>query len=389
MVENQIDYVNEMDEDSSTLQLAENEDVEEVEEGLDNLNDSEQKRKLLEKTKINKQTWSILEINRKIQRKELVLDPDFQRSRVWGIDKKTAFIESLYMEIMIPPIYVVEIPGDDVLAEQKYEVVDGKQRLSAILDFINGNLILSKKYLEYYSDIFGGKNFSEIKDKYSEQTMIMLSSVLDIYVITANSPEYTKYDIFARLNKGAEALKVNEIRRAIYHSDVTKTIMDFINERTSEKADKDLKDSYARYFSKNAIKRFDDYGRFYRSIAYYLNYDKDEKKVLGYNSRPRDMINTVLQDLQEKRKILDREKTIQLLNKTLELMEVFAKDPNIDYLVDGCIPFALDSWEIVINKTEKIKNDEKVQETLKKSPATTSNVNARISRIMEILGEAE
>ena len=111
------------------------------------------------------------------------------------------------MEIMIPPIYVVEIPGDDILEETKYEVVDGKQRLTAVMDFIKGSLRLNERNLEYYADIFGGKTFPEIREIEKEKTSQMLSSILDIYVITANSPEFTKYDIFARLNRGAEKLK--------------------------------------------------------------------------------------------------------------------------------------------------------------------------------------
>lgn len=135
------------------------------------------------------------------------------------------------MEIMIPPIYVVEIPGEDILEETKYEVVDGKQRLTAVWDFIKGTLRLNERNLEYYADIFGGKTFPEIREIEAEKTSQMLSSILDIYVITANSPEFTKYDIFARLNRGAEKLKVNEIRRAIYKSKVTAWITEFVDEQ--------------------------------------------------------------------------------------------------------------------------------------------------------------
>ena len=119
-------------------------------------NEFVEKRNLLQKTKIVRQTWSIAEIYQKIKDKKLILDPDYQRRAIWGVDKKTAFIESLYMEIMIPPIYVVEIPGEDILDETKYEVVDGKQRLTEIMDFIKGALRLSERDLEYYADIFGG-----------------------------------------------------------------------------------------------------------------------------------------------------------------------------------------------------------------------------------------
>ncbi len=105
------------------LQLAENTEIEQEQKEVVE-NEFVEKRNLLQKTKIVRQTWSIAEIYQKIKDRKLILDPDYQRRAIWGNDKKTAFIESLYMEIMIPPIYVVEIPGEDILDETKYEVVD-------------------------------------------------------------------------------------------------------------------------------------------------------------------------------------------------------------------------------------------------------------------------
>lgn len=274
--------------EDETLQLAENTEIEEDQkESVEN--EFAAKRILLEKTKIVRQTWSISEIYQKIKEKKLILDPDYQRRAIWSVDKKTAFIESLYMEIMIPPIYVVEIPGDDILEETKYEVVDGKQRLTAVMDFIKGTLRLNERNLEYYADIFGGKTFPEIREIEEEKTSQMLSSILDIYVITANSPEFTKYDIFARLNRGAEKLKVNEIRRAIYKSKVTAWITDFVDEQLATNTE-----YYESIFSENDIKRYEDYGRLYRTLAFYLRSDIEEGVVKGYNSRPRDMINNIV-----------------------------------------------------------------------------------------------
>ena len=341
----------------------------------------------MKKTKIVKQTWSILEIFQKIKDKKLILDPNYQRREIWKDDKKTAFIESLYMEIMIPPIYVVEIPGDDLLSENKYEVVDGKQRLTAILDFINGKLVLAEKSLEYYKDIFGGKTFLEIKEIDSEQTTQMLSSVLDIYVITANSPEFTKYDIFARLNKGAEKLKVNEIRRAIYRSDVTNTIEEFINDRVAQGADSVLKQQYEKLFTENDIKRFEDYGRFYRSLAFYIQSDLSNSIVQSYNSRPRDMINMVLQKIQKGEEKIDQEKVKSILQATIELLDKLYDNPNKDYLVDACIPFVVTDKEKLYNKLDSIVSDDEISKTFEKSSPTTSNVNKRLERVINIMQE--
>ncbi len=374
----------EVDGREEDLQLAENEYVED-EKNVPN--EFENKRMLLKKTKIVKQTWSILEIFQKIKDKKLILDPNYQRREIWKDDKKTAFIESLYMEIMIPPIYVVEIPGDDLLSENKYEVVDGKQRLTAILDFINGKLVLAEKSLEYYKDIFGGKTFLEIKEIDSEQTTQMLSSVLDIYVITANSPEFTKYDIFARLNKGAEKLKVNEIRRAIYRSDVTNTIEEFINDRVAQGADSVLKQQYEKLFTENDIKRFEDYGRFYRSLAFYIQSDLSNGIVQSYNSRPRDMINMVLQKIQKGEEKIDQEKVKSILQATIELLDKLYDNPNKDYLVDACIPFVITDKEKLYNKLDSIVSDDEISKTFEKSSPTTSNVNKRLERVINIMQE--
>lgn len=372
---------NEQQEDE-LLQLAENTQVEQGQkEKVEN--EFVEKRILLQKTKIVRQTWSIAEIYQKIKDEKLILDPDYQRRVIWDNDKKTAFIESLYMEIMIPPIYVVEIPGEDILDETKYEVVDGKQRLTAIMNFIKGELRLNERNLEYYADIFGGKFFSEIREIEPEKTSQMLSSILDIYVITANSPEFTKYDIFARLNRGAEKLKVNEIRRAIYKSKVTGWITDFVDEQQKKNSE-----FYKSVFTDNDIKRYDDYGRFYKSLAFFLRSNIEKNIVEGYNSRPRDMINNVLQDIQKGNISIEKETLLSILDMTVKLKSLYGNIPNADYVIDAIIPFvSLYVADELLSETKKIFADDLIKKTLEKSPATTSNVNDRFCRVKQMLME--
>ena len=81
MMENKIEIVGE----EENLQLAENEYVEEEK---NEPNEFENKRTLLKKTKIVKQTWSILEIFQKIKDKKLILEPNYQRREIWKDDKK-------------------------------------------------------------------------------------------------------------------------------------------------------------------------------------------------------------------------------------------------------------------------------------------------------------
>lgn len=363
------------------VQLAENESVD---EDKDQSPSSKEKRELLKKTKIVKQTWSIQEIYQKIKSKRLDLNPDYQRNEIWKNDKQTAFVESLFMGIIVPPIYVVEIPGNDLLEDSTYEVVDGKQRLTTIKEFLINKLELDKKSLEYYKDWFGGKKYNEVKNEYQELTSEMLSSVLDIYVITANSPEFTKYDIFSRLNKGAEKLKVNEIRKAIYRSHVLELVDSFVKKNLQSEHQEE-RQRYKNIFSPNDIKRYEDYGRFYTSIAFYMRSSHVNSIVKGYNSRPRDMINNVLQGFQNYEISLDDESINIILEKTLVLKEKLKDVEGCDYIINSCIPFVVLNWEELSSHIDEIINDAQILSTLTKSPATTTNVNSRFKRIKEIL----
>lgn len=359
------------------IQLAENEEVDY--ESENESNEFENKRQLLKKTRITKQTWSILEIYQKIKDHTLILDPNYQRRDVWTIDKQTAFIESLFMGIVVPPIYVVENLGDDFLDEIKYEVVDGKQRLTAIDMFINGKLKLDAKSLEYFCDWYGSKKFEDIKISHDIEVKEMLSQVLDVYVITANSPEFTKYDIFSRLNKGAVQLRVNEIRRAIYRSELLDIIDEYVEIHSQKK-------EYKEIFSEKVINRYEDYGKFYRAIASYVNTDINDKILKNYNSRPREMINNVLEKFQKKDIgiRLEKETVIKILDKTMYLLTVF-KDNNSTYFIDCCIRCAVDySDKFNDILVSKIKNDKIINETFEKSASTTKNVNTRLKRVIEL-----
>src|SRR6185437_4575265 len=69
---------------------------------------------------------------KRIESGELVLRPEFQRTDVWGIAKKSKLIESLLLNLPIPPCFFAEDRNGVRV------VVDGQQRLRAIDDFCHG-----------------------------------------------------------------------------------------------------------------------------------------------------------------------------------------------------------------------------------------------------------
>lgn len=367
---------------SEDLQLAENIDTSYNNDELD----FKEKRDDLERTKISKQTWSIREIKKKIDDGQLDLEPDYQRNVVWNDGKQVSFIESLLMSIIVPPLYFVEVPGKGLLDTTKYEVVDGKQRLNSIYRFVTNELPLNERHLEYYGDIYSDKKFMQLSEDFEEEMQEFASQTLDIYVITASSPINTKYDIFSRLNKGAEPLKVNEIRRAVYHSDLIEEIDKFVKGQLESNDER-----YKSIFSLAKIKRYADYGVFYKALSFYLSTNEKEKVIDNYKSRPRELINTILSSFQS---TIHREKARniadiplqEILEKTLDILEYFSGKNSESYL-ECCIKIAVDRTEEFEKIKEEIKHNQEIIKTFEKSKSTTSNVNKRLAIVYSLINE--
>ncbi|MGW2199641.1 DUF262 domain-containing protein, partial [Streptosporangium sp. NPDC001682] len=69
---------------------------------------------------------------------ELIIDPEFQRMFRWTEGAQARFIESLLLELPIPPIFLIE------REDRIYELIDGLQRISSFLHF-RGQLVIDGK----------------------------------------------------------------------------------------------------------------------------------------------------------------------------------------------------------------------------------------------------
>jgi hypothetical protein len=88
-----------------------------------------------------------------ISKRVIDLAPKYQRRFRWDDIRKSKLIESFLMNVPVPPIFLNE---DDF---GKYSVIDGKQRLSAIHEFLNGKLTL--KGLLVFKDL-NDSNFFDL-----------------------------------------------------------------------------------------------------------------------------------------------------------------------------------------------------------------------------------
>lgn len=142
--------------------------------------------------------------------KMIDLQPDFQRRwGVWDAKRQSRLIESLLLRIPLPVIYAAE---DE---DERWEIVDGIQRLSTIARFIDAPAIDEKPLeltgLEYLS-AYDGKPFNELSPRLQ---LRLRETELVIHLIRKGTPAEVKFNIFARINTGGVALSSQELRHAI------------------------------------------------------------------------------------------------------------------------------------------------------------------------------
>lgn len=163
--------------------------------------------------RVEKSQFSVLHLQTLcLKRKELIIDPDFQRHDVWTSRQKSELIESILMGIPIPLMYLFEDRNG------KKQVVDGRQRIGAILDFLDNkfklkNLRILSQLNEYY--------FKDLEPKLQG---VFEDYQLFFYIIQPPTPERVKYDIFDRVNRGGTSLNKQEMRNALYRGRSTEML---------------------------------------------------------------------------------------------------------------------------------------------------------------------
>ncbi len=147
---------------------------------------------------------------------ELTISPDYQRLFRWEEEKQSRFVESLILEMPVPPIFVIET--DDGI----YELIDGLQRISSYLHFRGERLGVEdedddNKGVEDYlrlqgCDIVPDLNELTFNDLPKALQIKIKRSFVRMEVIKKESETALKYHMFKRLNTGGELLSAQEIR---------------------------------------------------------------------------------------------------------------------------------------------------------------------------------
>ena len=159
-----------------------------------------------------------------ITKRVIDLAPKYQRRFRWDDARKSKLIESFLMNVPIPPIFLNE---DDF---GKYSVIDGKQRLSAINEFITGKLTL--KGLLVFKDL-NDLNLYDLPVEF--QNSIKIRATVRAIIILRQSDKDIKYEVFQRLNTGGVKLNAQEIRNSAFPGLLNDKILDLSEEKHFQK----------------------------------------------------------------------------------------------------------------------------------------------------------
>lgn len=136
----------------------------------------------------------------------LILQPDFQRGSTWQVSAQSFFIDTLLRDLPIPPIYIRLIANRETKTSYR-ELVDGQQRLTAIVKFIDGQLKLDKRSKE-----FAGLTYDTLDEDDQARFRNYQIQVQQLY----DADDDTVLDIFHRINAYGISLNRQELRHGKY-----------------------------------------------------------------------------------------------------------------------------------------------------------------------------
>ncbi|WP_269525613.1 DUF262 domain-containing protein [Acinetobacter baumannii] len=134
---------------------------------------------------------------------KLVIQPDFQCKAVWNATSKVMLIDTILKKYPIPKVFIQNTSEDGRTIRK---IIDGRQWITAILEFVNNKFILDKPY----SGIYEGKTFSELPQNERENILQYTIDCNEAYGYT--DEQYR--EIYTSLNKYTVPLNSQELRKA-------------------------------------------------------------------------------------------------------------------------------------------------------------------------------
>ncbi|MHA7899620.1 MAG: DUF262 domain-containing protein [Henriciella sp.] len=157
--------------------------------------------------------WSLFKTRNRFK-----MDPDYQRpGGVWSKEKKQLLIDTIINDFDVPKLYLHKFSSPLIEGENAfdYAVIDGKQRLQAIWDFIDGKFVMSQesKYMHDEEIKIAGLSYKDLSHNHPDLKASFDAFNLQVVTVETDDTEIIE-DLFLRLNE-AVPLNAAEKRNAM------------------------------------------------------------------------------------------------------------------------------------------------------------------------------
>ncbi len=164
------------------------------------------------KFKFTRNTLTIKQIYDDFTSGKLIIDNSYQRRKVWMPQDNIRLIETILLNLIIPEIYLWPADINPDTGETLTHIVDGQQRINAIIDFIADNFKLQNKYLINKETEFNNKKFTQLDSSLKKD---IWSYELSIINIDRNCSIDDITGMFYRLNLTNYSLNEQERRNSM------------------------------------------------------------------------------------------------------------------------------------------------------------------------------
>ena len=188
--------------------------------------------------KVSTENRSFNELADMFQEGEIEI-PAMQRNFVWSTNKCSKLIESILIGLPVPPLFFMD------KGNNRYEVIDGLQRLTAISNFILGNSWgnitnsvqrnTPAKLSTNVDESIRGLKFDDLTLEQRKKIKRSTITVIDFRQI-GQEDDKAKYLIFERINTGSELLNPMQIRKALAYGRFMSSLYEAANESTTLKS---------------------------------------------------------------------------------------------------------------------------------------------------------
>lgn len=133
---------------------------------------------------------------------QINLEPPYQRIGVWNKHQQQSFIDSVINSFDIPKLYLHEIPPSSEQSSQyKYAVIDGKQRLLALWEFMSNRLPLPNDFVFFDDESIRASDatYEDLMTKFPRLRARFDSFDVPITIVQSDDADFIE-QLFARLN---------------------------------------------------------------------------------------------------------------------------------------------------------------------------------------------